>query len=96
MLSNEFKGSLDSFISFSFELLLLGVKLVGTELDPSKFDTEGLAFLGPNILDITIKSARQISGLVSGDDTKQHTKRGGFTRSVAQFSKPMTQSGPSH
>ena len=53
MLSSEFKGSLDSFTSFSFELLLLRVGLVATELDPSKFDTEELAFLGPHKLDIT-------------------------------------------
>ena len=53
MLPSEFKGSLDSFTSFSFELLLLTVKLVATESDPSEFDTEELAFLGPHKLDIT-------------------------------------------
>ena len=45
VLSSGFKGSSDSFTSFSFELLLLRVKLVATELDPSIFDTEELVFL---------------------------------------------------
>ena len=53
MLSSEFKGGLDLVTSFSFKLLLLGAKLAATEIDPSKFDTEELAFLGPHILDIT-------------------------------------------
>jgi hypothetical protein len=53
MSSSGFKGSLDSFTSFSFELLLLKVKLVAMESDPSKFDTKELAFLGPHILDMT-------------------------------------------
>jgi hypothetical protein len=54
--SSEFKGILDSFASFLFELLLLRVKLVAAGLGPlaSKFDAaEELAFLGPHILDIT-------------------------------------------
>jgi hypothetical protein len=56
VLSGEFKGILESFASFSFELLLLRIKLVAAGLDPlaSKFDAaEEMAFLGPHILDIT-------------------------------------------
>ena len=39
MLSSEFKGSLDSFTFFSFEVVLLRVELLVVE-DPSKLDTE--------------------------------------------------------
>ena len=39
MLSSEFKGSLDSFTFFSFEVVLLRVELLVVEY-PSKLDTE--------------------------------------------------------
>ena len=55
VLSSKFKGSSDSSTSFLFELLLLRVKLVAVELDPSKSDTEELALLGFHILDLTKK-----------------------------------------
>jgi hypothetical protein len=63
MLSSGFKGSLDSFTSFPFALLLLRVKLVATESDPSKFDTEELVFLGPHKLDITKEKGRSVNYL---------------------------------
>ena len=68
ILSSEFKGSSDSFTSFSFELLLLRVRLVATELDPSKIDAEELVFFGPHKLDIT-KEQRLISGLSGWNQT---------------------------
>ena len=73
VLSSEFKGSSDSFTSFSFELLPLRVKLVATE-DPSRFDTEELVFLRPHTLDLT-KRRRWISGL-SGKFKPNNIQRG--------------------